>query len=125
MILYCCCLDVDDDTDSHASCSRSCFGSFIFDMNISSRDRRINGVVADLRGVAKANGCYLEFDCTARSIIKFKDIAMTMLLEACDVVIVRNDGVHYQEDLPFGVQAGVINIMQSAPVPFTDVELPF
>ena len=48
-----------------------------------------------------------------------------MLLEACDVVIVRNDGVHYQEDLPFGVQADVINTMHSAPVPFTDAELPF
>lgn len=125
MILYCCCLDVDGDTDSHPSSSRSCFGSLDCAMKITSRDRRINGVVADLRGVAKANGCYLEFDCTVRSIIKFKDIAMTMLTESCDVVIVRNDGVHYQEDLPFGVQAGVINTMHSAPVPFTDVELPF
>lgn len=52
MILYCCCLDVDDDTDSHPSSSPSCFGSFYFTMNISSRDRRINGVVADLRGLA-------------------------------------------------------------------------
>lgn len=71
MILYCCCHDVDDDTDSHTSSSRSCFGSFYFAMNISSRDVRINATVADILGTA--NNCNINIttiDCTPTVLMK-------------------------------------------------------
>lgn len=70
MILYCCCHGVDDDTDSHASCSRSCFGSFIFIMKVSARDRRINGVVADLRGEEWINACDIRINVTANYLLR-------------------------------------------------------
>jgi len=128
MILYCCCLDVDGDTDSHPSCSRSCFGSFFPAMKLSARDRRINGIIADLRG-ASFNCSHLEFDCTARSIIKFANVAMTLIYMGCSEIVIRNDGVYYVDELPFGIETGVIDapFPEPAPTPisFADDELPF
>lgn len=73
MILYCCCLDVDDDTDSHASSSPSCFGSFYFTMKLSVRDRRINGVIADLRGVAFRVDATLDIKVSANYLLSHRD----------------------------------------------------
>ena len=73
MILYCCCLDVDDDTDSHPSSSPSCFGSFYFTMKVTSRDRRINGVIADLRGVAFRADATLDIKVSANYLLSHRD----------------------------------------------------
>ena len=128
MILYCCCLDVDDDTDSHLSSSRSCFGSFFLVMKLSARDRRINGIIADLRA-ASFNCSHLEFDCIPKSVFKFANVANTLITMGCSEIIIRNDGVHYVDVLPFGIEAGVITgeILVPAPVPvsFADSDLPF
>lgn len=81
MILYCCCLDVDDDTDSHPSCSPSCFGSFYFAMNISSRDRRINGVVADLRGLAFKSDAKLDIKVSANYLLAHREQIASAILD--------------------------------------------
>lgn len=65
MILYCCCHDAYDDTDSHASCSRSCFGSFFSTMKLSARDKRINGILRDLRGEEFIHDCTINVQCSA------------------------------------------------------------
>lgn len=53
---------------------------------------------------------------------------MTLIAMGCSEIIIRNDGVHYVDELPFGIEAGVINtpFPEPAPTPISFVdELPF
>lgn len=99
MILYCCCLDVDDDTDSHPSCSPSCFGSFYFAMKFTSRDRRINGVVADLRGLAFKSDAQLDIKVSANYLLTHREQIANAILDVVPpfghtLVVIRKGHVY-------------------------------
>lgn len=121
MILYCCCLDVDDDTDSHPSSFRSCFGSFYFVMKFSTRDRNIIAAIDILTFAAANAACLISFHCSASNLMKLADYAMHLIKCECDEISIEDDGVHYCKETPWGIDAGIINYMP----PVVGDELPF
>ena len=105
MILYCCCLDVDDDTDSHPSSSRSCFGSFIFIMKVSARDRRINDILRDLAGEEFIHNCTINVQCSASYLLSHAAAIFAAIQQVIppfeNTVITIEKGVVYSQICEF------------------------
>lgn len=95
MILYCCCLDVDGDTDSHPSSSPSCFGSFYFVMKLSTRDRNVIAAIDTLNFEAANTACILTISCSAKNLMKQVDMARRLIRDECDEVTIQDDGIYY------------------------------